>query len=103
MFFLSAHGKQPCILCRVVRRQCSEIVRVFIYSKKAPCEGFLFGVAPRIYFNRCLPIMQLLFGWNQCPCVKTTPAKSSCGQDVDFVVPRSIDKQLGLFPILGPF
>ena len=77
MFFLSAHGKQPCILCRVVRRQCSEIVRVFIYSKKAPCGGFLFGVAPRIYFNRCLPIMQLLFGRYQRSSVKLTPEKSS--------------------------
>ena len=71
MFFLSAHGKQPCILCRVVRRQCSEIV--FISTAKKPhVGGFLFGVAPRIYFNRCLPIMQLLFGWNQCLCAKLT-------------------------------
>ena len=37
------------------------------------------------------------------PVRKAHPGKVICGQDVGFVVPCSIDKQLGLFPILGPF
>nr|DAL09574.1 MAG TPA_asm: hypothetical protein [Caudoviricetes sp.] len=58
---------------------CLCIQRVFVsVQQKSPVWGlFVRYSATYLYFNRCLPIMQLLFGWNQCPCVKLTPAKSS--------------------------
>jgi len=43
------------------------------------------------------------FWLKSVPVRKAHPGKVICGQDVGFVVLRSIDKQLGLFPILGPF
>ena len=43
------------------------------------------------------------FWLESVPVRKAHTGKVICGQDVGFVVPRSIDKQLGLFPILGPY
>jgi hypothetical protein len=43
------------------------------------------------------------FWLKSVPVRKAHPGKVICDQDVGFVVPRSMDKQLGLFPILGPF
>jgi hypothetical protein len=43
------------------------------------------------------------FWLESVPVRKAHPGKVICGQDVGFVVPRFIDKRLGLFQISGPF
>ena len=58
---------------------CLCIQRVFVsVQQKSPVWGlFVRYSATYLYINRCLPIMQLLFGRHQRPSVKLTPAKSS--------------------------
>lgn len=58
---------------------CLCIQRVFVsVQQKSPVWGlFTRYSATYLYSNRCLPIMQLLFGRHQRPSVKLTPAKSS--------------------------
>lgn len=58
---------------------CLCIQRVFVsVQQKSPVWGlFVRYSATYLYFNRCLPIMQLFFGRHQRPSVKLTPAKSS--------------------------
>lgn len=68
---------QECHWFRLKRYLCSQ--RLFVsVQQKDPVWGFFARYsAAYSYSNRCLPIMQLLFGRHQRPSVKLTPAKSS--------------------------
>lgn len=68
---------QECHWFRLKRHLCSQRLFVSVQQKDPVWGLFARYSAAYPYFNRCLPIMQLLFGRHQRPSVKLTPAKSS--------------------------
>ena len=68
---------QECHWFRLKRYLFIQRVFVSVQQKSPVCGLFVRYSAAYIYFNRCLPIMQPLFGRHQRPSVKLTPEKSS--------------------------